>query len=88
VPLVPLPLTAALTVAVFAAVALTVTAGCEMLTAVRIKPGGGGGGVSTTTVVLTLPELAPEAALALSVTTLLTAAELTVPDRLQVQVAD
>ena len=87
-PLVPLPLTVALTVAVLAVVALTVTVGCEMLTAVRIKPAGGGGGVSTRTVVLTLPELAPDAALALSVTTLLTADELTMPDRLHVQVAD
>jgi hypothetical protein len=60
-----------------------------MVTLVKSIPTGmTTGGVSTTTVVVTLRVLAPEAALALKVTVELCADEATMPDRLQVQVAD
>ena len=85
----PLPVTFAVTVAVFEVEPLAVTAGCEMLTLVKSIPTGiTTGGMSTITVVLMLLGLAPEAALALKVTVELVANDRTIPDKLQEQDED
>ena len=83
-PLVPLPVTLAVTVALFTAEPLGVTVGCEILTLPGSMPTGiTTTGVSTMTVVLAVPEVAPDAALAVNVTVELVADELTMPERLQ-----